>query len=101
MDADSGNAHPVETYSHLVDRIQPLKLAYLHVATFKPEPDYHALRYSMRNCIVAASALIFINHDVRTNTMINDLVKTGGCVSVPCVSLAHPKEYDDGRCPHT
>lgn len=40
---DISDAHPVETYSYLVDQIKPLKLAYLHVATFKTEPDYHAL----------------------------------------------------------
>lgn len=40
---DINDAHPVETYAYLVDQMKPLKLAYLHVATFKPEPDYHAL----------------------------------------------------------
>jgi N-ethylmaleimide reductase len=36
---------PVETYTYLVRQLAPLGLAYLHVATFKAEHDYHgALR---------------------------------------------------------
>ena len=37
--------NPVETYTYLVGRLAPLKLAYLHVALFKANYDYHgALR---------------------------------------------------------
>lgn len=36
---------PVETYTYLVSQLAPLRLAYLHVAKFKAEYDYHgALR---------------------------------------------------------
>jgi N-ethylmaleimide reductase len=36
---------PVETYTYLVRQLAPLNLAYLHVALFNPEYDYHgALR---------------------------------------------------------
>ncbi|RFP11186.1 MULTISPECIES: zinc-binding dehydrogenase [unclassified Duganella] len=33
---------PVETYAYLVRQLAPLNLAYLHVAKFKAEYDYHA-----------------------------------------------------------
>jgi len=40
---DVSDANPVETYTYLVDQLKPLKLAYLHVALFGSETDYHAL----------------------------------------------------------
>lgn len=40
---DIVDAHPQETYSYLVDQLKPLGLAYLHVAMFSKEVDYHAL----------------------------------------------------------
>jgi N-ethylmaleimide reductase len=40
---DISDANPVETYSYLVDLLEPLKLAYLHVALFGSDTDYHAL----------------------------------------------------------
>lgn len=41
---DCRDANPVETYTHLVERLSPLGLAYLHVALFgNPSADYHSL----------------------------------------------------------
>lgn len=40
---DIVDATPVETYSHLVEAISPLGLAYLHVAGSDTAVDYHAL----------------------------------------------------------
>lgn len=42
---DIADENPVETYTYLVGELAPLKLAYLHVALFKANYDYHgALR---------------------------------------------------------
>lgn len=40
---DIEDAQPVETYTHLVDRLAHFGLAYLHVALFGTPTDYHAL----------------------------------------------------------
>lgn len=40
---DVVDAHPVQTYTTLVQGLQGLDLAYLHVALFNPATDYHAL----------------------------------------------------------
>ena len=40
---DIADANPQETYAYLVDQLKPLRLAYLHVALFSKEVDYHAL----------------------------------------------------------
>lgn len=40
---------PVETYTYLVRQLAPLGLAYLHVATFKAEYDYHGALRPMIN----------------------------------------------------
>jgi N-ethylmaleimide reductase len=40
---------PVETYTYLVRQLAPLGLAYLHVATFKAEYDYHGALRPMFN----------------------------------------------------
>jgi N-ethylmaleimide reductase len=40
---DIRDAAPQETYRYLVQQIAPLKLAYLHVAVYKAEFDYHAM----------------------------------------------------------
>jgi N-ethylmaleimide reductase len=40
---DISDADPVETYTYLVDLLKPLKLAYLHVALFGSDTDYHSL----------------------------------------------------------
>jgi len=40
---DIADATPVETYTTLVRQLATLPLAYLHVATFNPPTDYHAL----------------------------------------------------------
>ncbi|MEN9893033.1 MAG: hypothetical protein RLY78_3328 [Pseudomonadota bacterium] len=40
---DIADATPQETYVHLVEQIQPLNLAYLHVALFGTTVDYHGL----------------------------------------------------------
>lgn len=40
---DVADDTPQETYGHLVERIAPLNLAYLHVALFGTATDYHAL----------------------------------------------------------
>lgn len=37
------DANPQETYTYLVDQLRPLNLAYLHVALFGTNVDYHAL----------------------------------------------------------
>lgn len=40
---DVADDTPQETYRHLVERIAPLNLAYLHVALFGTSTDYHGL----------------------------------------------------------
>jgi len=40
---DIVDANPQETYTYLVEQLKPLGLAYLHVALFSQEVDYHAL----------------------------------------------------------
>ena len=40
---DISDANPQETYTHLVEQLAPLNLAYLHVALFGAKTDYHAL----------------------------------------------------------
>lgn len=40
---DVSDATPQETYTYLVDHLKAFKLAYLHVALFGTEVDYHAL----------------------------------------------------------
>ncbi len=40
---DIVDANPIETYSTLVQQLEGLPLAYLHVATFNPKTNYHAL----------------------------------------------------------
>ncbi len=40
---DISDAHPQETYTYLVEQLRELKLAYLHVALFGAQTDYHAL----------------------------------------------------------
>lgn len=40
---DIADATPQETYTYLVDQLNGLKLAYLHVALFGAKVDYHAL----------------------------------------------------------
>ncbi|HEY8095433.1 MAG TPA: alkene reductase [Methylobacter sp.] len=40
---DIVDANPQETYTHLVDQLRELNLAYLHVALFGAKVDYHAL----------------------------------------------------------
>lgn len=40
---DISDANPQETYTYLVEQLRELKLAYLHVALFGAQTDYHAL----------------------------------------------------------
>ncbi|MFZ6645242.1 alkene reductase [Undibacterium sp. TJN25] len=40
---DIHDAAPQETYRYLVEQLSPLKLAYLHVAVYKTEFDYHGM----------------------------------------------------------
>jgi len=40
---DIVDANPPETFAYLVDQLKPLQLAYLQVAQFSDEVDYHAL----------------------------------------------------------
>jgi N-ethylmaleimide reductase len=40
---DIVDANPQETYTYLVDQLRDRKLAYLHVALFGAQLDYHAL----------------------------------------------------------
>lgn len=40
---DISDANPQETYTYLVDQLRSRKLAYLHVALFGTQVDYHAL----------------------------------------------------------
>jgi N-ethylmaleimide reductase len=40
---DITDTNPEETYTYLVDQLQPFNLAYLHVALFGAKLDYHAL----------------------------------------------------------
>jgi len=40
---DIRDAHPQETYRYLVEQLAPLNLAYLHVALYQGEFDYHGM----------------------------------------------------------
>ncbi|QJQ10761.1 alkene reductase [Pseudomonas putida] len=55
---DIVDAQPQETYTYLVKQLQPLNLAYLHVALFGAEFDYHsALRPHFKGSYLVGSGL--------------------------------------------
>ena len=55
---DIVDAHPQETYTYLVKQLQPFNLAYLHVALFGAEFDYHsALRPLFKGSYLVGSGL--------------------------------------------
>ncbi|MNH29224.1 N-ethylmaleimide reductase [compost metagenome] len=55
---DIVDANPQETYTYLVDQLQDLNLAYLHVALFGAQFDYHAaLRPRFKGSYLIGSGL--------------------------------------------